>query len=150
MRRITEEQGEAIAQALKKRNVNASVYVGMRYWKPFTEEAVEKVSLSWTRFHTSMYIQRANKTTSMFALLHIILLPVLAVSEPQVLILYPPCLQSHRYPFVPAFWYFWISIGSCRDGLGALPVFTCIHKGRDQISWCDDSPQNIHFADQER
>lgn len=43
LRRITEEQGEALSVALKNRDINASVYVGMRYWKPFTEEAVDKV-----------------------------------------------------------------------------------------------------------
>ena len=28
----------------QKKGLNASVYVGMRYWKPFTEEAIEQVS----------------------------------------------------------------------------------------------------------
>ena len=44
LRRITQEQADALADALQKKGLNASVYVGMRYWKPFTEEAIEQVS----------------------------------------------------------------------------------------------------------
>ncbi|MBA0868819.1 hypothetical protein Goshw_019223 [Gossypium schwendimanii] len=31
--------------ALEAKNVNVSVYVGMRYWYPFTEEAIEQIKL---------------------------------------------------------------------------------------------------------
>jgi ferrochelatase len=41
LRRITEEQGAALAAALRARGVPAATYVGMRYWRPFTEDAVE-------------------------------------------------------------------------------------------------------------
>jgi len=44
LRRITEEQGAALAAALRARGLtDASVYVGMRYWHPYTEEAMEQV-----------------------------------------------------------------------------------------------------------
>lgn len=37
-------QAEALARALEEKNLPARVYVGMRYWHPFTEEAIEQVS----------------------------------------------------------------------------------------------------------
>ena len=43
LRRITEEQGAALARALQLKGTEASVYVAMRYWKPFTEDAIEQV-----------------------------------------------------------------------------------------------------------
>lgn len=43
LRRITEEQANALAASLKTKGLDAQVYVGMRYWKPFTEEAIEQV-----------------------------------------------------------------------------------------------------------
>lgn len=43
LRRITEEQGAALARSLQRKGTEASVYVAMRYWKPFTEEAIEQV-----------------------------------------------------------------------------------------------------------
>lgn len=43
LRRITEEQGAALARSLQRKGTKASVYVAMRYWKPFTEEAIEQV-----------------------------------------------------------------------------------------------------------
>ena len=46
LRRITEEQGDALAQALRRKGQEASVYVAMRYWKPFTEDAIELVRLA--------------------------------------------------------------------------------------------------------
>ena len=42
LRRITEEQAEALSQALRRKGQEASVYVAMRYWKPFTEDAIEQ------------------------------------------------------------------------------------------------------------
>lgn len=37
-------QAEALRKALCEKNIPANVYVGMRYWHPFTEEAIEQVS----------------------------------------------------------------------------------------------------------
>ncbi|MEM8603324.1 MAG: ferrochelatase [Cyanobacteria bacterium P01_H01_bin.121] len=43
LRRITEEQGEALHHALRSQDIDAKIYVGMRYWHPFTEEAVDQI-----------------------------------------------------------------------------------------------------------
>ncbi|KAI5065771.1 hypothetical protein GOP47_0018395 [Adiantum capillus-veneris] len=43
LRRITEEQANALRTALEEKNMPAKVYVGMRYWHPFTEEAIRKI-----------------------------------------------------------------------------------------------------------
>lgn len=43
LRKITDEQANAIKLALEAKNKNVSVYVGMRYWYPFTEEAVDQI-----------------------------------------------------------------------------------------------------------
>jgi len=43
LRRITEAQGAALRDELKRRGLKARVYVGMRYWHPFTDEAVEQI-----------------------------------------------------------------------------------------------------------
>lgn len=43
LRKITDEQADAIKMALQAKNIAANVYVGMRYWFPFTEEAVQQV-----------------------------------------------------------------------------------------------------------
>ncbi len=43
LRRITEAQGEALSQRLEEMGKNADVYIGMRYWHPFTEEAIAKI-----------------------------------------------------------------------------------------------------------
>jgi protoporphyrin/coproporphyrin ferrochelatase len=43
LRRITEEQAEALAGALRNKGLQAHTYVAMRYWKPFTEDAIEAV-----------------------------------------------------------------------------------------------------------
>lgn len=45
LRKITDEQADAIRMALQAKNIAANVYVGMRYWYPFTEEAVQQVVL---------------------------------------------------------------------------------------------------------
>jgi len=45
LRRITEEQAHALEQALANRGINARAYVGMRYWNPFIEEALDKIRL---------------------------------------------------------------------------------------------------------
>ncbi len=43
LRRITEEQAEALKQELQQHGQDTNVYVGMRYWHPFTEEAVAQI-----------------------------------------------------------------------------------------------------------
>eukprot|EP00250_Pteridium_aquilinum_P009827 c18963_g2_i1 orf=234-1775(+) len=43
LRRITEEQGNALRVALEEKSMPAKVYVGMRYWHPFTEEAIRQI-----------------------------------------------------------------------------------------------------------
>ncbi|AFZ24363.1 ferrochelatase [Cylindrospermum stagnale PCC 7417] len=40
LRRITEEQGEALKAQLGAMGKEANIYVGMRYWHPYTEEAI--------------------------------------------------------------------------------------------------------------
>ena len=55
LRRITQEQADALAAALQKKGLNASVYVGMRYWKPFTEEAIEQVSAAHCHMILAVY-----------------------------------------------------------------------------------------------
>jgi len=43
LRRITDEQATALGQELNRRGIDARIYVGMRYWHPFTERAVEQI-----------------------------------------------------------------------------------------------------------
>jgi ferrochelatase len=43
LRRITEEQAAALREELARRGVEAKVYVGMRYWRPFTDTAIEQI-----------------------------------------------------------------------------------------------------------
>ncbi|CAN6714648.1 unnamed protein product [Malus baccata var. baccata] len=43
LRRITDAQAEELRKALYAKDVPAKVYVGMRYWHPFTEEAIEQI-----------------------------------------------------------------------------------------------------------
>ncbi len=43
LRRITDEQALAIQEQLENKGQDAQVYVGMRYWHPFTEEAIAKI-----------------------------------------------------------------------------------------------------------
>ncbi|MBE9101928.1 ferrochelatase [Vacuolonema iberomarrocanum] len=43
LRRITEEQAEALQTDLHQRGQDAKVYIGMRYWYPFTEEAIAAI-----------------------------------------------------------------------------------------------------------
>jgi ferrochelatase len=43
LRQLTEEQAESIENALQRQGLNAKVYVGMRYWNPFTEEAIAQI-----------------------------------------------------------------------------------------------------------
>jgi ferrochelatase len=43
LRRITEEQAQALETTLQQRGCDATVYIGMRYWHPFTEEAIVQI-----------------------------------------------------------------------------------------------------------
>ena len=43
LRRITEEQAEALQTDLHQRGQDTKVYIGMRYWYPFTEEAIAAI-----------------------------------------------------------------------------------------------------------
>jgi protoporphyrin/coproporphyrin ferrochelatase len=43
LRRITEEQGQALQQQLNQQGADAKIYIGMRYWYPFTEEAIAQI-----------------------------------------------------------------------------------------------------------
>ncbi|KMT17987.1 hypothetical protein BVRB_2g033330 [Beta vulgaris subsp. vulgaris] len=43
LRKITDEQANALKLALEAKKKNVSVYVAMRYWYPFTEEAVQQI-----------------------------------------------------------------------------------------------------------
>ncbi|XP_031398512.1 ferrochelatase-2, chloroplastic [Punica granatum] len=43
LRQITNEQADALKRALEAQDLSANVYVAMRYWYPFTEEAVQQI-----------------------------------------------------------------------------------------------------------
>src|SRR5215475_11956267 len=43
LRRITEEQAAALRGELARRSVEANVYVGMRYWRPYSGEAIDQI-----------------------------------------------------------------------------------------------------------
>lgn len=43
LRRITEEQAQALQASLREKGQDAQVYIGMRYWHPFTEEAIARI-----------------------------------------------------------------------------------------------------------
>jgi ferrochelatase len=43
LRSITDQQAEALRAALAEQYIDARVYVGMRYWKPFIEEALDQI-----------------------------------------------------------------------------------------------------------
>src|SRR5689334_10773727 len=44
LRRITDEQARALEASLASRGIDARAYVAMRYWKPYTEEALEQIA----------------------------------------------------------------------------------------------------------
>ncbi|QOV21370.1 ferrochelatase [Anabaenopsis elenkinii] len=44
LRRITEAQGEALKQKLADLGKEVNIYVGMRYWHPYTEEAIAEIA----------------------------------------------------------------------------------------------------------
>jgi ferrochelatase len=43
LRRITEQQADALKTALAEKGEDADIYLAMRYWYPFTEEAVAQI-----------------------------------------------------------------------------------------------------------
>jgi len=43
LRRITEEQAQALKASLEQKGQAAQIYIGMRYWYPFTEEAIARI-----------------------------------------------------------------------------------------------------------
>lgn len=43
LRRITEAQAQALQEALQQKGQEARIYIGMRYWHPFTEEAIARI-----------------------------------------------------------------------------------------------------------
>jgi ferrochelatase len=43
LRRITEEQAQALQEELRQKGQDVQVYIGMRYWYPFTEEAIARI-----------------------------------------------------------------------------------------------------------
>lgn len=43
LRRITEEQAQALQLQLRQKGQEARIYIGMRYWYPFTEEAIARI-----------------------------------------------------------------------------------------------------------
>ncbi len=43
LRRITDAQAEALQTELARRGIAAKVYVGMRYWRPLTQNAIEEI-----------------------------------------------------------------------------------------------------------
>lgn len=44
LRRITEAQGQALKEHLQALGQEAKIYVGMRYWHPYTEEAIAQLT----------------------------------------------------------------------------------------------------------
>jgi ferrochelatase len=43
LRRITEAQAQALQECLAEKGQPAQMYIGMRYWHPFTEEAIARI-----------------------------------------------------------------------------------------------------------
>lgn len=43
LRHITQAQAQALQERLQQKGQDANVYIGMRYWHPFTEEAIARI-----------------------------------------------------------------------------------------------------------
>ncbi len=43
LRRMTEAQAQALQQQLQQQGQDAQIYIGMRYWHPYTEEAIARI-----------------------------------------------------------------------------------------------------------
>ncbi|PIA46249.1 hypothetical protein AQUCO_01500041v1 [Aquilegia coerulea] len=55
LRKITDEQAQALKLALEAKKLHANVYVAMRYWYPFTEEAVHQTCCATTLSSNPQY-----------------------------------------------------------------------------------------------
>eukprot|EP00201_Polytomella_parva_P003789 CAMPEP_0175086794 /NCGR_PEP_ID=MMETSP0052_2-20121109/29457_1 /TAXON_ID=51329 ORGANISM="Polytomella parva, Strain SAG 63-3" /NCGR_SAMPLE_ID=MMETSP0052_2 /ASSEMBLY_ACC=CAM_ASM_000194 /LENGTH=371 /DNA_ID=CAMNT_0016359037 /DNA_START=259 /DNA_END=1374 /DNA_ORIENTATION=- len=40
---LTKDQGDALQNSLEKRGISAKMYIGMRYWHPFTEDSIKQI-----------------------------------------------------------------------------------------------------------
>ena len=58
LRRITEEQAKALEKQLEQKGQDAQVYVGMRYWHPYTEEAIAKIKRDALASDSDLHIDR--------------------------------------------------------------------------------------------
>ncbi|XP_062005511.1 uncharacterized protein LOC133722661 isoform X1 [Rosa rugosa] len=59
LRKMTDEQANALKMALESKDMPVNVYVGMRYWFPFTEEAVHQFafcSFGTQQIHVTLYM----------------------------------------------------------------------------------------------
>ncbi|XP_040365707.1 uncharacterized protein LOC112170591 isoform X2 [Rosa chinensis] len=57
--KMTDEQANALKMALESKDMPVNVYVGMRYWFPFTEEAVHQFafcSFGTQQIHVTLYM----------------------------------------------------------------------------------------------
>ncbi|MFN3679130.1 ferrochelatase [Thermosynechococcus sp.] len=94
LRRITEQQAHALQEALKDIGIEANLYIGMRYWHPFTEEAIAQIKADRIRdlVILPLYPQFSISTSgSSFRLLE-----SLWNQDPE--------LQKIRYTLIPS-WY---------------------------------------------
>ncbi|HIK34492.1 MAG TPA: ferrochelatase [Thermosynechococcus sp. M98_K2018_005] len=94
LRRITEQQARALKDALGRIGIEANLYIGMRYWYPFTEEAIAQIKADQIRdlVILPLYPQFSISTSgSSFRLLE-----SLWNQDPE--------LQKIRYTLIPS-WY---------------------------------------------
>lgn len=94
LRRITEQQARALKDALGRIGIEANLYIGMRYWHPFTEEAIAQIKADQIRdlVILPLYPQFSISTSgSSFRLLE-----SLWNQDPE--------LQKIRYTLIPS-WY---------------------------------------------
>ncbi len=125
LRRITEAQGQALRSQLQQNGHEANIYIGMRYWHPFTEEAIAQIKRDKIEelVVLPLYPQFSISTTgSSFRLLNRIW-----QSDPE--------LQKIKYTVVPS-WY---------DNSGYLQAMAnLIEKTLDQVK--DPSTAHIFFS----
>jgi ferrochelatase len=125
LRRITEAQGQALRSQLQQNGHEAHIYVGMRYWHPFTEEAIAQIKRDKIEelVVLPLYPQFSISTTgSSFRLLNRIW-----ESDPE--------LQKIKYTVVPS-WY---------DNSGYLQAMAnLIEKTLEQVK--DPSTAHIFFS----
>lgn len=125
LRRITEAQGQALRSQLQQKGHEAHIYIGMRYWNPFTEEAIAQIKRDKIEelVVLPLYPQFSISTTgSSFRLLNRIW-----ESDPE--------LQKIKYTVVPS-WY---------NNSGYLQAMAnLIEKTLDQVK--DPSTAHIFFS----